>query len=142
MSEGTRTAEVTLFFGDSDHKFAMRIGELMELDQKFELGPLVMFKGLSEGTWRAPWVREIIRIGLIGGGMIPSRASDLVKRYVDEVPDWMSNSMLAMTVLGASLNGFDAEQPGKSQGAKETRKRRTKIPAGASASPPIMPGQQ
>jgi hypothetical protein len=142
MTQPTRTAELTLFFGDGEHRFAMRIGELIELDQKFQIGPMVMMQGFLDGSWRVEWVREVLRIGLIGGGMLPSRASDVVKRYVDEVPDWLENSKKALAVLGAAMTGFEAEQPGKSKGAKTARTRRTKIPAGASASPRTTPGQQ
>ena len=69
-------------------------------------------------------VRETIRIGLVGGGMSPVDASRLLKRYVDEVPDWTVNCKIAANIIAAAMLGWEIEPLGKSQGAKMSEARR------------------
>ena len=115
----SRTARVEIDFGDGTYPFALRLGELMELDEKFQTGPLVMVNAMNESSWRVPWIREIVRLGLIGGGMMAHKALTMTRRYVDEVPDWVRNSAIASAVLSAALLGIEAESPGKSNEAAD-----------------------
>jgi hypothetical protein len=113
----SRSAKITQDFGDGTYDFRLGIGGLEELDEKTQVGPLVLLRRLESSEWRVREVREIIRIGLVGGGMEPTKALGLVKRYVDDVPEWPRNAMLAFTILAAAVSGWSLESPGKSEAA-------------------------
>jgi Phage tail tube protein, GTA-gp10 len=72
--------------GGEERVFALYLGQWEELEEKFGFGPLEIFAKLSRLEFRAKWLHEITRLGLIGGGMSPAAAKRLVERYVDSVP--------------------------------------------------------
>lgn len=72
--------------GGEERQFALYLGQWDEIQEKLGLGPLEVFARLSRLEFRANWLREITRLGLIGGGMKPAEAKGLVERYVDTVP--------------------------------------------------------
>lgn len=125
----SRSAKITLEWADGEYDFKLGIGELRELQEKtrrvkntkgeFEyVSPMKLFYRLSNDEWLLDDVREPIRIGLIGGGMPPIDASRLVKRYVDEVPEWTLNCSVAANVVAAAVIGVEIEPLGKQEGAK------------------------
>lgn len=143
-----RDAKVTLEWADGEYDFKMGIGELRELQEKTRriknvsgeyvyISPIRLFSMLTAEEWMVDDVKEAIRIGLVGGGMAPIDASRLVKRYVEEVPDWTVNCRVAANVIAAALLGWEAEPLGKSEGAKI--KPMTTTP---STSPPSTQTQQ
>jgi Phage tail tube protein, GTA-gp10 len=77
---------LTAELGGEEHQFALYLGQWEELQEKLGLGPFEIFTKLSRLEFRASWLREITRLGLIGGGMKPPEAKRLVERYVDTVP--------------------------------------------------------
>lgn len=77
---------VDIKWGDGDHPFRLGIGQLRELQDKTNCGPLELLKRLGTGTWRVDDLYETLRIGLIGGGKKPTEALALVQRYVLERP--------------------------------------------------------
>jgi hypothetical protein len=72
--------------GGEEHQFALYLGQWEELQEKLGFGPLEIFGKLSRLEFRASWLREIVRLGLIGGGTSPAAAKRMVERYVDTVP--------------------------------------------------------
>lgn len=115
----SRSAKITLDWADGRRDFKLGFGELEELDEKTKVGPLVLFNRLAQdGDWHVNEVREVLRIGLIGGGTKPAEALRLVRRYVEEVPDWITNVKLAASIVGAAMSGWDDEALGKSEEAK------------------------
>jgi hypothetical protein len=100
----SRDASVTLAWGDGEHRFRLPIGQLRELQEKTQLGPLALLRRVLDGGWRLDDLRETIRLGLIGGGMAPVDALGLVARYVDGRP--LTESVLpAYRVLQAVIYG-------------------------------------
>lgn len=61
-------------------------------------------------------IREVIRVGLVGGGMAPAEASKLVKRHIDDRP--LAEAVpLALAILqaiayGAPQDATEADPPG------------------------------
>lgn len=111
----SRDASISFDFGDGEHKFRLAIGQLRELQEKTGVGPMRLFQRLIDGSWMVDDAREVLRIGLVGGGMRPAEALGLVRRYVDERPLAESQAP-AMLVLGAALHGTEQEeQPGKEE---------------------------
>ncbi|MDF2809504.1 MAG: hypothetical protein K0S56_535 [Microvirga sp.] len=111
----SRDASISFDFGDGEHAFRLAIGGLRELQEKTGVGPMRLFHRLMDGSWMVDDAREVLRIGLIGGGMKPAEAIGLVRRYVDERP-MIEAQAPAMLVLGAALHGTEQEtQPGKEE---------------------------
>lgn len=114
MSESNRNGIVTADFGDGEYAFRLAIGQLEELQEKTDAGPYVVLRRLFDGTWRVADIRETIRLGLIGGGLEPLKALNLVRRYIDDRGSWLASASIAQAILGASLSGAPEEEPGKS----------------------------
>lgn len=106
----TDTLELT--WGDGEHRFRLPIGQLRELQDKCSAGPQRILMRLSSMDWRIEDVREVIRLGLIGGGKTPSDAHMLVVRYVDERP-LMESRLPAQAILMKALIGDPDDQPGE-----------------------------
>jgi hypothetical protein len=111
-----RNARFTAEFADGTYDFCMNYGAIRMLQESRDMGPLFIFGLLESGAWRVEDIREIIRCGLIGGGMAPARAVKLVQMYVEERPP-MENMALAKRVLGAGLIGAPEEGLGESEAA-------------------------
>lgn len=100
----SRTGLVSFAWADGEHSFALKIGQLIELQEKCDAGPPVILARLESGAWRVHDVRETIRLGLIGGGLAPTEALKLTMRYVDDQPLGAS-SLIAQIILAAALFG-------------------------------------
>lgn len=114
----SRSAEITITWGDGEHQFRLAIGQLRELQEAINrpraklgaplVGPATLFGMLRSNDAWPHEVREVMRLGLIGGGTSPTDATDLVKRYVDERP-LTESSVHATLVLAAALFGSEEE---------------------------------
>lgn len=126
---GVKFGEVTLTWADSDHTFRLGMSELEELERNLDLSIYAIAYGLRDMTAKTIVIREVLRIGLIGGGMPPSDALAKVRRYVDELPLDVNR----MTALAVALQAIqrvhtvDSEdeaeedsQPGETAAAEST----------------------
>jgi hypothetical protein len=87
---------ISLAFGGEEYVFRIAFGQWRELQESINkprielgeapIGPMSLFRNLLEGNAWPHDVREVIRLGLIGGGMKADRALVLVKRHVEAVP--------------------------------------------------------
>jgi hypothetical protein len=103
----SRHGEITEKWADGEHVFRLAIGQLRELQEKTNAGPLQLFRRFTlTSDWRIDDVRETIRLALIGGGMKPTDALKLVERYVDERP-LLESIPIAIRVMEAILLGVD-----------------------------------
>lgn len=123
-------AKTTFVWGDAEHTFRLAIGQLRELQDKTGAGPFSLLRRLMDGDWRVDDLREVLRLGLIGGGLKPPEALALVQRYVDARP-LMENWQPAQAILAAALYGDPGDPVGKA-GPEET------ATTGGSASPSSM----
>lgn len=113
----SRSARYTGPFGDGPHDFQLRIAELEELQELTDAGPEEVFHRISEGRWRVADIRETIRLGLKGAGMVALTARAMVDRYAG--PGQLAdNKELATCILAAALVGApDEDAPsGEMQG--------------------------
>lgn len=113
-----RHAEITQPWADGEYSFRLGLKELVEHDEKCNAGPAWVARALMDGTWRLPFIRETIRLGLIGAGKLPSEALVLVKRYVDDRP-LRESIPLAIAILMAVLTGAEDDAPGKATAAED-----------------------
>lgn len=108
---------ITLPFADGEYAFALRIGELRELEAKAACGIGALYRRLASGDFYAEDAGHIVRLGLIGGGASPAEALRLTNSYVLERP--LAESVpLAMAILMARL--FREEGKAKAPGEAET----------------------
>jgi hypothetical protein len=113
----SRTAKVTAEFGGEEYDFCLRWGELIELQEKCDVGPGVVLMRIVSNQWRMEDIPAVIRLGLIGGGLEPSTASRLVRRNLEERPQDIGGenglAILAVKILSAALHGAPDEPAGK-----------------------------
>ncbi len=116
--------EIELTWGDGTHKFNVaKIKSALELEEKCDAGVAQIFQRIRSDTWKINDVRETLRIGLIGGGMMPDKALSLINRYCDDRP-WAESLQPAIYVLMAAMVGVPGDEVGKKAGtdrAKEDR---------------------
>ncbi len=126
-----RSADITLDWADGTYLFRLAIGQLRELQEKAKVGPLRLLKNLIADDWMVDDAPNIIRLGLIGGGMPPAEALKKVRVYVEDRPP-AENTQVALAVLMCGIYGSDQEPLGK-EGAPATATETT-----TSNSPPSM----
>ncbi|MET3924606.1 gene transfer agent family protein [Devosia sp. 2618] len=110
-----------LDWADGTYEFALRWGELAELQDVCNAGPFVIVARLASSQWRVEDVSTTIRLGLIGSGVEPAKALQLVKTYVEGRPqDLVLNASFARGILETSIMGAPDEPAGEHQAAPGT----------------------
>jgi hypothetical protein len=113
----SRSGRITAEFGGEEHDFCLRVGELMDLQEKREAGPAVVLARLSLGQWLIQDVTETIRLGLIGGGADTATAARLVRLHAEQKPFDLGGEnglvVLAVKILAAATHGAPDEPLGK-----------------------------
>lgn len=112
----SRSGKTRLEFGPGEQVFRLAFGELVELQETTGFGPGLIQENLAKNAWAARDISEVLRIGLIGGGMESTKALAMVRRYCHEVADWKNNQHRAFIILSNALQS--EEKPGKPQAAK------------------------
>ena len=113
---------VTLPFADGEYTFRIAIGQWRELQEQINrtrlamgapvIGPSELARLLmSVNAWPDD-VREVIRLGLIGGGLKSDRALVLIKRHVEGQP-FLVNTLLAAKIVHAAIYGPPDDEVGK-----------------------------
>lgn len=104
----SRDASVALDWADGTYQFRLAWAQIGELQEKCNAGPFEILRRLSAGTWRVEDISNVLRLGLIGGGMEPIKALKLVRSYVEDRPP-MENLLHAQAVISAGLMGAPDE---------------------------------
>lgn len=112
---------IELVWAGDARKFRLGIAELLALQEKRSCGPLEIVNRLQYGTWRIEDIQETIRIGLLGAGLDPKAARELVDTNVREGRVTV-NVLVAQAILMNALAG-DPEEP---VGKKKTTGRQAK----------------
>jgi len=110
----SRSAAIDLDWADGTYRFALRWGELAELQEKTEAGPYAVLQRIGSGSWRIEDLSNVVRLGLIGGGMTPGDAMKKVRFYVEQRPP-MESVALAYAILQAALLGAPDEPMGEAE---------------------------
>ncbi|WP_314945887.1 gene transfer agent family protein [Bradyrhizobium cosmicum] len=75
----------TAFFGDGEHVFKLTKSMVEELEKK--CGPIgALSNRMFARSFSQADLSETIRVALIGGGITPKRAHELIVAYVDGRP--------------------------------------------------------
>jgi hypothetical protein len=107
--EAPRSAKLeNQFVGEGYYDLCLRVEELIALQEKLAAGPGALFNRFVRGEWEIQDVVEVVRLGLVGGGMHQKDAFDLVGRAI--IPGYFHEyAVLAGSILSASLFGVDLE---------------------------------
>lgn len=111
--------EIAFDWADGHYTFRLAIGHWRELRDKTGAGPYELYDRVVRRKWAIDDLREVVRLGLIGGGMAPVEALKLVQRYVDERP-LLESVPVALRIMQASLIPPENDQPKKASGEAET----------------------
>jgi hypothetical protein len=119
----SRDASITLTWADGDYLFRLGYGEMMQLQEACDAGPVWILGRLQMPSadnrgWRVQDVAQVLRLGLIGGGMEPIKALRLVREYVEQRPS-MESLLQAQAILSAGLVGAPDEALKKSAAEAE-----------------------
>lgn len=74
------------FFGDGEYTFTLTDPMLVELEKLTGLGVGALYFQMLTLAYPAEYLREIIRLGLIGGGLNPEQAKRLCDAYAVNRP--------------------------------------------------------
>jgi hypothetical protein len=119
----SRHGAIDLDWGDGTYTFRLGLGEIEELEVKRDLSLFTIARRLSpaQRDARLSDISEVLRIGLVGGGMLPVDALAKTRRYVDERPiDENRDAAYAVVLAGlARVHGDKVESPpGEGEAAK------------------------
>lgn len=128
----SRDGSCTVPFNGQKTFFKLAWRELMKIQEACDAGPYVVLDRLVSGRWRLQDISEVIKWGLIGGGMPQADALKLVENEVEGRPP-VENLAIAQQVLGAGVVGAPEEEVGKKSAAA---KQKTRSRTGKSALPP------
>lgn len=106
---------LTIRWPGGEHDFKLGLSELEVIQQKTDCGPEHVLQRLSNGTWHAHDLVEVIRNGLIGGGMAPNDALREVRKAFDLHP-LIGFKAPALSILYACLFGPPDDPVGEDQG--------------------------
>lgn len=123
----SRDGSCQLPFNGQRTMFKLAWRELMKIQEACDAGPYVVLDRLVSGRWKLQDISEVIKWGLIGGGMEQGQALKLVETEVETRPP-LENLVIAQKVLGAGVVGSSEEEVGKkfeaaSQGGSKRRSR-------------------
>lgn len=104
-----RDASITLEWADDTYHFRLGWGEIAKLQEECDAGPYVILQRLYNGEWKVQDIVNIIRLGLIGGGLEPAKALKLVNSYVKTRPP-MESLVYAQAILSAGCVGAPEEE--------------------------------
>jgi hypothetical protein len=118
----SRHGAAELDWADGTYTFRLGLAEIEEIEEKRDLSLFAMARRLSpaERDARLADIREVLRLGLIGGGMKPVDALTKVRKYVDERPlDENRDIAYAVVLAGlARVNSAEAPPSGEADAAE------------------------
>ena len=94
----------SFFFGDDTYAFGLTLPLALELERKCDVSLSSTIRSFYESNYRLHVVIETLRLALIGGGLDPEKAKNLVETYL--LPMGLEKSrMIAMVVLAELMTG-------------------------------------
>lgn len=135
-----------LIWDGGENLFALKIKEFQALQQACDAGPEWVAQRLNglHGGWRIEDIVDVLRIGLIGGGMEADKARALVVKTVNRVGPAALREV-AFVVLMSEIQGPQDDKPKLPPGKRKasarkisqepkSRSRKSSAPAPSSAS--------
>lgn len=94
------------WFGDAEHDFELTDAVIEELERLTGSGIGALFIRLVGNQFHIGDITSIIRLGLIGAGMAPKRAQELVSTYAANAP-FAQVFPLALDIITARWTGAE-----------------------------------
>lgn len=121
----SRHAAIDLDWADGTHTFRLGLSEIEELERRQDRGIFRIVARLAPEAREAKLaeIMDVIRLGLVGGGMAPVDALAKVRRYVDERPLEENRDTAYAVALAALMRlhpGEAEDVPAGEAGAAET----------------------
>lgn len=124
-------------WADGTYHFRLGAKQLDELQDITGVGAELLYYRFTtpvqgERNWKTRWMRETIRLSLIGGGTEASQAEKMCRMYVDDNPR-LPNLRFAIAALGGALMGIRKAVEGKK------KQKRASAPTTTEPSEPTSP---
>lgn len=99
-------ALIELPFGNGLQKFCMGFNEAASFEDEHKISLMWLFQHsmTANGACEVKYIKDVLRWGLIGGGMPSTEALQLVNRYVDNRPI-AEHFLTALNVLEVAFYG-------------------------------------
>lgn len=121
---------VTRDWAGRELTFALRTGEVLDLETARGAGIGTIYKRLASHEYHLKDVQEVLRLGLVGGeDMKPAEARRLIEARFDEVP-YLVSVELAIDVLLALMAGAETDGEGGGSEGEAGAFRQSEIFAG------------
>lgn len=101
-------AEVTMEWPGGEHTFRLTVPMVLELERIGNAPFGVIFNRVQRGEYAIEDVQQVVRLGLIGGGMAPADASRLMRTWGYPARPLTELWQVARVVLHAAMFGFEA----------------------------------
>ena len=124
---------VVLQWPGGEHAFRLGLSELETIQQKTDCGPEFLAHRIKSMQWKVDDLREIMRNGLIGGGMDHVQALRLIEQ-ADATATGISLKVPALEVMLAYLYGPADDPVGEPSPAGDQTPQSQKTGDGDSAS--------
>jgi hypothetical protein len=138
----SRSASIDLPFPDETRTYRLGIGELRQLQEKCDRGPMEILQALTLGRWRVDDIIQPIRLGLIGGGMKIADANTLVEKHI-QTGALAEACVYAALIVNAAITGAPDEEidmPKGAQGGKTTTPETGSASASSTDKEPVSDG--
>lgn len=97
-------ADVIVWSG-GEHAFRLALAQCEGLQQATDCGPDFLLAKFESRMWTPKEAFEVLRWGLIGGGMEPAEAQKVVRGAFDRAAGYAEFKVTALRVLLAALYG-------------------------------------
>lgn len=129
----SRAAEVEADFADGERLFRLPIGRWRAVQERCDAGPMELLRRYTDGSWRVDDLREVIRQGLIGGGLAVAEADLLLRTNFDDLPLAQFVPLAQAVVMASVIGVADESSPGE---PRTGVRRKTRSRTASSASDP------
>jgi len=134
----SRDASVTFDWADGTFQFRLGWGEIAKLQEACDAGPFVILDRLNAKACKIEDISNVLRLGLVGGGLTPVEALKKTRAYVEARPP-AENLLPAIAVLSAGCYGAPEEGIEKKLQAPDPGSASTTFQTEKSGSEPSTP---
>lgn len=140
-----RHGEVTLPWPDEDRTYRLGLKEIRELQTLCgNRGPERILNDLGSGEWLVDDLYQIVRLGLLGGGLDAARAVFIAERYVIGRPLYEAKvpcqAILLACLVKVPGDAIDERPPDGQAGEKTTEAAGSGSPSSSVREPPSSDG--
>lgn len=119
-----RSGRTEAFVGEGVFPAHLRIGELIRLQEKLNVGPQRLAERLTGGDYFVQDIQETIRWGLVGAGMSHMDAHRLIESFVTDghIEEYrvVAQSIIMAALFGSAFEEEDLEDEEPQEGNSQT----------------------